>query len=126
MYNKDRQELNNRFIAEFNKLEQTGRIKRHKQKTDDGTALSMSDVAEVIFENKQYGFIITSYLSGDRLIDSVKATRFAKYFNIDPLFMLLGESTPCHEANSQLQEENIALRKQLRQIQETARVGETI
>lgn len=88
MVETDRIELNRRFQRVYKLLEERGEIvKNHAQK-------SKSAFAERLLGSKQYGHIISQFLSGKRHIDYKHARRLCNEYGISTSYMLDGIGEP--------------------------------
>jgi phage repressor protein C with HTH and peptisase S24 domain len=88
MVETDRKELNQRFISVYKLLEERGEIVRnHPQK-------SRSAFAERILGSKQYGHIVSQFLSGQRHIDYKHARKLCSEYGINISYLIDGIGEP--------------------------------
>ena len=97
MIGQDRLELNERFKVAYKALQTKGVIrKNHPTK-------SKSAFAAVLLGSKQYGHIISQFLSGKRHIDYKHARTLCNEFGVSEAFMFDGVGEPFMVYTSQKQ-----------------------
>ncbi|MCS7035264.1 MAG: S24 family peptidase [Saprospiraceae bacterium] len=91
MIKDDRRKLNERFAEAFRLLEERGDIVKN-----DRNGKGIGDVAERVLGKRDYGHIISAFLSphSKRVIDYNQAQAFCRAYGINELWMLYGIGNP--------------------------------
>lgn len=88
MVEQDRKDLNDRFIKVYRLLEQRKEIVNHHP------TRSKSVLAERLLGSKQYGHIVSQFLSGKRHIAYKHARKMCQLYGVNPSYMMDGIGEP--------------------------------